>query len=279
MRKKGAFTLIELLVVISIIALLLAILTPTLQRVRRQAKTIGCQSNLRQWSHGFEMYCSDNDGWLPAHVTEALPFSHYLGRLERYLGGTYDNLHLCPMAHAIKLGPDTFQFGDTHSAWVNISKHWGYNRDVASYGRNSWHCHNIDSAGAPRPIWESGKRGQMSDYRPDSIPGINRWRIPVLLDARWAYGGPEPWSSPPQEEDGPEPPSDFDSFYMWPFIMNRHSGGINGLFMDWSVRKVELKKLWTVKWHPVFDTAGPWTKAGGVQPSDWPKWMRKFKDY
>jgi len=25
--------------------------------------------------------------------------------------------------------------------------------------------------------------------------------------------------------------------------------------------------------------AGPWTKAGGVLPSDWPVWMRNFKDY
>ena len=38
-------------------------------------------------------------------------------------------------------------------------------------------------------------------------------------------------------------------------------------------------ELWTLKWHRNFDTTGPWTKAGGVQPADWPEWMRRFKDY
>ena len=53
----------------------------------------------------------------------------------------------------------------------------------------------------------------------------------------------------------------------------------NGLFLDWSVRKIGLKELWTLKWEPWFDTAGEWTRADGVQPDDWPKWMRNFKDY
>ena len=61
--------------------------------------------------------------------------------------------------------------------------------------------------------------------------------------------------------------------------IDRHQGGINAAFLDWSVRKVGLKELWTLKWSRTFDTAGPWTKAGGVEPEDWPQWMRKFKDY
>ena len=63
------------------------------------------------------------------------------------------------------------------------------------------------------------------------------------------------------------------------FFINRHNGHINGLFLDWSVRKVGLKELWTLKWRASYDTAGPWTRAGGVQAEDWPKWMRGFKDY
>jgi len=61
--------------------------------------------------------------------------------------------------------------------------------------------------------------------------------------------------------------------------MNRHNGHINSLFMDWSVRKIGLKELWTLKWSPDFDTANVWTRAGGALPDDWPEWMRGFKDY
>jgi len=36
---------------------------------------------------------------------------------------------------------------------------------------------------------------------------------------------------------------------------------------------------WTFKWDRQFNTGGPWTKAGGCLPFDWPEWMRRFKDY
>jgi len=61
--------------------------------------------------------------------------------------------------------------------------------------------------------------------------------------------------------------------------MNRHHGFVSTVFMDWSCQMVGVKELWTLKWHREFDTSGPWTKAGGIKPQDWPKWMRRFKDY
>jgi prepilin-type N-terminal cleavage/methylation domain-containing protein len=48
-ENERAFTLIELLVVIAVITLLMAILIPALQRARRQARAVVCQSHLKQW--------------------------------------------------------------------------------------------------------------------------------------------------------------------------------------------------------------------------------------
>jgi len=65
MRKRQGFTLIELLVVIAIIALLLAILMPALQRVKKQAKGVVCRSNLRQIGMGANFYVEQYDFFIP----------------------------------------------------------------------------------------------------------------------------------------------------------------------------------------------------------------------
>ena len=60
--KIKAFTLIELLVVIAIIALLMAIILPALNSVKRKAATTVCLSNTKNLSLGWYMYMGDNDG-------------------------------------------------------------------------------------------------------------------------------------------------------------------------------------------------------------------------
>ncbi len=64
MLKKG-FTLIELLVVMSIIALLVSILMPALGRAKEQAKTLVCDTNLKQLVLGWTLYGADNDDLMP----------------------------------------------------------------------------------------------------------------------------------------------------------------------------------------------------------------------
>jgi len=61
--KSGhGFTLVELLVVVSIIALLISILLPSLSKAREQARTVKCSSIQRQLGVGNHMYADEEDG-------------------------------------------------------------------------------------------------------------------------------------------------------------------------------------------------------------------------
>ena len=63
---KKAFTLMELLVVISIIALLMGILMPSLATAKAQAKAVVCRSNMRQLLLANFGYSLENDGYYVA---------------------------------------------------------------------------------------------------------------------------------------------------------------------------------------------------------------------
>jgi len=160
--------------------------------------------------------------------------------------------------------------GGTFLAWGWDG--WGLDRwyEHGSYGMNSSVCPwDWNDSDRPKFCWST------TDVKDAAA-------IPVLLDSAWPWGwwrgGSNLATIPPPEFDAV--PTRHPPYPAWnSFCINRHDGYVNGLFLDWSVRKVGLKELWTLKWHKEYNTRGPWTKAGGVKPEDWPEWMRRFKDY
>lgn len=256
------FTLIELLVVISVIALLMAILMPVLQNVRKQGKATVCQANLHQWGMLFATLGENNDGRLRDRDAwdhcRTQQFAYYLDNF------TFEDF--CPMATR-KIS--TTGVGSADLAWY-CPRH-PYR--AGSYGLNGW-----------TPAYDGGEgtgpQPSAKQKRWKSIYSQSTSNVPVMLDcALWA-GYPTHFDAPPQtQNEAATNPNVSMTNSMRPFCIPRHGEFIHGVFMDWSVRKLGLKELWTLAWNPDFNVNGPFTRAAGMQPQDWPAWMRRFKDY
>jgi prepilin-type processing-associated H-X9-DG protein len=241
-----------------------------------------CRSRLRQWGVTLALYTENHEGHLPTDLSGCIGIWLFRGAFlsdddpnapEKSMHGfrTRDII-CCPLAsRPDRTGIFGASFGTTRmegtpgsafGAWEITSPAPAFH---GSYGFNAY----LFSGFLERPI--SGRPDvRFRDLNVFSLK--NRANIPVLLDASYMWGSPRAQESPPRREPG-------GGANMGTFCINRHSGYVNGLFLDWSIRPVGLKELWTLKWSGDFDRAGKWTRAGNVQPEDWPEWMRGFKDY
>ena len=294
-----AFTLVELLVVIAVIALLMAILLPVLGKARRQARAVACRANLRQWATTLALYLEDNEGRLPHDFDSTWWILTGRTFMERKNGRFVAPREYHPIRTSGMLCPEAPRPIElelaTGGGFYADGEYWHVERYLGS----TFEAWKLTITGSPPLMGSYGLNGRLflppgdpeevsrpSAYRggvfshTDVFSMRGRNAIPFLLDCMTVSGAPTADSRPPHQEHktGAEPLSRSYSPMAY-FCINRHSGYVNCLFLDWSVRKVGLKELWTLKWHEDFNTRGPWTKAGGVEPKDWPRWMQKFKEY
>jgi len=272
--------LIELLVVIAIIALLMAILMPALQRVKGQAQSVTCQAKLKQWGLIFKMYTDDYDGYFNEGwgVGETMLWPN---ALRSYYKDNWDLL-LCPTATRVM--ENTNDWGTFKAAQRDIDLPGGGSYVYTfSYSINSWTNYMHGDRGDRLEEWFWKRADDTRCVTPGTRNLNSRTastnNIPVFADSTWHDAWPRHTDTPSQTGDAFGIMDQGTSGEMNHFCIDRHNGFVNFLFMDWSVRHVGLKENWTLKWHRAFETAGPWTRAGGVRPEDWPVWLRRYKDY
>ena len=273
-RKKFSngtgFTLIELLVVIAIIALLMAILMPALQRVRKQARAVICQSYLKQWGVIWTMYLNDYANNFPdGRGKNEGGDGIWVETLRGYYQNAGKEIRTCPTATKIEgEGAEpfftAFDLNWASQGYAGGSEHFGAesleDKYRGSYGVNNW-CYKRMGGTPAAEFW--GR----SDIR-------GAGQIPLFLDC-WRYGG-----SP---RDNNQAHSRIPVSYgqltgsgsgMNRFCLDRHNGYVNVLFLDFSLKKVSLKGLWDLRWGTTYNRNGHYYKT-----QEWPDWMKAIPEY
>lgn len=197
MEHRSAFTLIELLVVIAIIAVLMAILVPSLQRVRKQAKNAVCQAHLKGLGLGLIMYQNDHDGrfympkggiWGANHILWRNPDGSIIDKDDpkAYWGVAY---------HTYVKSVDLF------GCPSSVQPHWFHeapeDAKIASYGQNrymrylNWTTLTNNRARV-RPaefILCQDHFEQLLDDNGDMLYKQGKWNIPQWRPGGQSWGG------------------------------------------------------------------------------------------
>ena len=262
------FTKKDIIVALICFIFLLANIAAISEGGRKRAQAAVCLSNLHKWGQIFQAYTADNDGYF--HSREIGTTWGY-SRTWPYV---YKPYYIDPMMRFCPTTVNPNQTG-TFGTWIYIIP-GGYpipgeegTVPSGSYGMNRY--------------VENMKGGVMSTapefWRRAGVEGAAQ--VPVLMDAQYFYYWGSATASPPAYD------GDYTTPEMHWICINRHTGYINAVFLDFSARKVGLKELWTLKHSRTFDTCGPWTICGNGGDEQacadaWDAaapWMKDFPEY
>ena len=170
--SRGGFTLIELLVVVAIIALLVSILLPSLNKAREQAKAAVCGSTLRSFGQASAVYETDYESFVPCDPWECMPFeprNHLeLERNPNNFNERADPAHGWLVMYGMLIKPDIRKV-DAQEPWENHP-----------YG---FRCQSIAN---PEDLWEGffcpsqNRRNTMMEDSPELDPLHDHEGYPVI---------------------------------------------------------------------------------------------------
>lgn len=155
-RGRAAFTLVELLIVIGILALMLGILLPTLDTVRKQGQNVECASNLRNIGTAAVLFASLNQGQFPPMTTDTIDIEQLAPAYRKFVkaqlsGGT--KIFYCPANGFFDQDNPPQHIPETFADTGKITYWWVANPDDAALAKF------IDLA-SPAPYTSGVKRGE-----------------------------------------------------------------------------------------------------------------------
>jgi prepilin-type processing-associated H-X9-DG protein/prepilin-type N-terminal cleavage/methylation domain-containing protein len=241
MRKsrRSAFTLVELLVVIGIIAILVGILLPALNKARASAQSVSCKAILRQYALASLMYQNEFGGY----TVDVDKYADYHAGLPRYMGRDRlrEDLTRCPSDGGARLGTvGAFSNPALPTADYSIHAKTGDAYTVrTSYGLNKSPLSEslkVNSSGVLTPRWT--KPYKLKGVTLDPGNGWDGTKVMVFGDYQF---NPSPAETVPAMGDK----VDYPALKVTQFHMNtlafRHNGACNVAFLDGHVGQLRTK--------------------------------------